>query len=190
MLDIVKNSTTRNGNGSVGGRGVLRRKLTHEQRVSLAADVALGLVHVEPSLKQSAATIGVRPDEIRAELKARAKAAQAVIETTNGATVKITDNTSAESPIFAAADTPEVRVSLRRLAASLDCEIGLLDRKPDAGFDFGPYVLLDAPSGHCVWEGGLPVAGIADALRCLAHERRLPWDRIGEAWVDFSKTWT
>src|SRR5262249_34377234 len=71
MLDIVKNSPTCNGNGSgeVNGRGVLRRKLTHKQRFSLAADVALGLVHIEPSMKQSAATVGVRPDEIRAELK-------------------------------------------------------------------------------------------------------------------------
>jgi len=76
MHDIVKTSLTRNGNGSINGRGVLRWKLSHEQRVSLATDVALGLVHVEPSMKQAAATVGVRPDEIREELKARAAAGE------------------------------------------------------------------------------------------------------------------
>src|SRR5262249_58144648 len=79
MSDIVKSSPICNGNGTgeINGRGVLRRKLTRQQRISLAADVALGLVHVEPSMKQSAATVGVRPDEVRAELKARAAVAAA-----------------------------------------------------------------------------------------------------------------
>src|SRR5215831_6974650 len=79
MLDIIKNSATRNGNGSaVGGRGLLRRRLTRQQRISLAADLALGLAHIEPSMKQSAATVGVRPDEVRAELKMRTKAREAM----------------------------------------------------------------------------------------------------------------
>jgi RPA family protein len=74
MLDIVKNSQNHNGNGSdaIGGRGLLRRKLTPEQRAHLAADVAMGLVHVTPSLKQAADTVGVPMAKLRAELKSRA----------------------------------------------------------------------------------------------------------------------
>jgi hypothetical protein len=76
----------------------------------------------------------------------------------------------------------------RRLAASLGCKIELLDDIPQKEVDFGPYVLRDL-SGHNVWIGGLPVEGIADALKCLAHERGLPPDRVGEAWANFGSTW-
>jgi len=74
MLDIVKNSVARNGNGagSVNGRGVLRRKLTPAARIALAADIATGAKHLDPSLKQAAAATGVSPYLINKELKARA----------------------------------------------------------------------------------------------------------------------
>src|SRR5262249_52461637 len=117
--------------------------------------------------------------------KVKARATAATIEMpTNGAAVEAT--VSATSMM---SDTPTIRVSLRRRAASLGCEIGLLENTPEAGLDYGPYVLVHAPSGHFVWEGGLPVEGIADALDCLVHERQLPDGRFGDAWVDFGKTW-
>jgi hypothetical protein len=72
MLDIVKVANNHSGNGAVNGRGVRRRKLTDQQRVVLATDVALGLVPLQPSIKTSAAAIGVSPADIRAELKTRA----------------------------------------------------------------------------------------------------------------------
>jgi hypothetical protein len=198
MNSIVPRQENGNGSGSVNGRGVRRRKLTTEARIGLATDVALGLVQITPSIKQAAAAVGVRPVDIRAEMKARAETAQVVAKTTNGTSGKVTDDTSGRvandtsvESIFTPAmpDTPEIRVSLRRWAASLDCEIVLLEREPEAGLDFGPYVLVDAPSHHCIWMGGLPVEGIVDALRCLAHEHRLPYARIEEAWADFGKTW-
>jgi hypothetical protein len=71
MLDIVKVTNNHNGNGAVNGRGARRRKLTDRQRIVLATDVALGLVPLQPSIKTSAAAIGVSPADIRAELKAR-----------------------------------------------------------------------------------------------------------------------
>ena len=71
MLDIVKVTNNHNGNGAVNGRGARRRKLTDRQRIVLATDVALGLVPLQPSIKTSAAAIGVSPADIRAELKTR-----------------------------------------------------------------------------------------------------------------------
>ena len=71
MLNIVKVANTHNGNGAVNGRGARRRKLTDHQRIVLATDVALGLVPLQPSIKTSAAAIGVSPADIRAELKTR-----------------------------------------------------------------------------------------------------------------------
>jgi len=75
MLDIVKTSQNHNGNGSdaINGRGTLRRKLTPRQRIALGADIALGVAPLAPSLKQSAAAVGIRVFELRKELKARAK---------------------------------------------------------------------------------------------------------------------
>jgi hypothetical protein len=77
MLDIIKSSPicNENGAGEINGRGARRRKLTPEQRVSFAADIALGLTPFAPS-SQTAATTGVSPYSIRKELKARAAAAE------------------------------------------------------------------------------------------------------------------
>jgi hypothetical protein len=73
MNHIIAENLTRNGNGadSVNGRGILRRKMTPEQRVSLAADIAVGLTPFALSLKQTAAVTGVPVAKLRAELKAR-----------------------------------------------------------------------------------------------------------------------
>src|SRR5262249_48528508 len=73
MNHIIAENLTRNGNGadSLNGRGIKRRKLTPEERVSLAADIAMGEVHVTPSLKQTAAATSVSVVDLRNELKER-----------------------------------------------------------------------------------------------------------------------
>src|SRR5262245_53624126 len=73
MNHIIHDSLTRNGNGAdaVNGRGTLRRKLTSPQRIALGADIALGTIPLAPSLKQSAAAVGISVFELRKELKAR-----------------------------------------------------------------------------------------------------------------------
>lgn len=195
MQNIIKQSLTRNGNGSgaINARGIPHRGWTDEERVARAADAVLGEMHVVPSIGQAATAFFVPPARIREELKTRAKA-QAAVEPTNGATVEATGfatNGAAAEVIFtttAMPDTPEIRVSLRRLAAALGCKIELLEEAPEKG-DCGPYVLRYAGCGHDVWPGGLPIEGIADALKCLMHERLLPEDRMGEAWVNFGKGW-
>jgi hypothetical protein len=73
MLDIVPKNQNGNGSDTINGRGVLRRKMTSRERVSLAADVALGVTQLAPSIKQTAAAVGVPTAKIRAELKARTK---------------------------------------------------------------------------------------------------------------------
>jgi hypothetical protein len=73
MLDIVKNSQNHNGNGSdaINGRGLAHRKLTHAQRCSLAADVALGQLQLDLSLGQIADLLRITPAQLREELKLR-----------------------------------------------------------------------------------------------------------------------
>jgi len=73
MNHIIAENLTRNGNGadSLNGRGIRRRKLTPEERVSLAADVAMGEIHITPSLKQAAGAVGVSVVDLRNELKER-----------------------------------------------------------------------------------------------------------------------
>jgi hypothetical protein len=74
MLDIIKFSPNRNNGADViSGRGLGRRKLTPAQRVGLAADFACGQRHLEPSLGQLAALLGVTSSELREELKTRAQ---------------------------------------------------------------------------------------------------------------------
>jgi hypothetical protein len=75
LLDIVKFPTNGNGHaGTISGRGLARRKLSREQRISLAADLACGRQHLDPSLTQVAALLGVTVVQIRDELKARSTA--------------------------------------------------------------------------------------------------------------------
>jgi hypothetical protein len=58
-------------NSSINGRGIPHLKLTRQERIALAADVASGVQHVDLSLAQTCAILGVSPAAVRAELKAR-----------------------------------------------------------------------------------------------------------------------
>jgi hypothetical protein len=61
-----------NGNGSILGRGIKHRDLTHHELVGLAADAVSGAHPVVPSLPQAPFIFeGVRQAEISAELKRR-----------------------------------------------------------------------------------------------------------------------
>src|SRR5262249_60600108 len=81
-----------------------------------------------------------------------------------------TITTSTEAEVIApVSDTPAIRISLRRLAASVGCSIVQLDEETISVFDCGPYALIDNASGDRVWHCGLPLAGILDALHRLAR---------------------
>jgi hypothetical protein len=195
---IIHDSLTCNGNGvgAISGRGILRRKLTSEARIALAVDIALGKKPFIPSFKQMATAVGVSAYQLRQELKTRKRVAHngakpsttkitndSKFESTNGSAVTIPTTTAVLS------DTPEVRVFLRRMAASLQVQIVQNEGDPEFAGDCGPYVLVDAVTGYCIWPGALPVAGLLDALQCLSAERRLPSERVEEAWADFGKSW-
>jgi hypothetical protein len=61
-----------NGNGSINGRGIKRRDLTHHQLVGLAADAVSGVYPVVPSLSQASKIFeGVTKSEVSKELKRR-----------------------------------------------------------------------------------------------------------------------
>jgi hypothetical protein len=61
-----------NGNGSINGRGIKRRDLTHYQLVNLAADAVSGVHPVVPSLSQAPKIFeGVTQSEVSEELKRR-----------------------------------------------------------------------------------------------------------------------
>ena len=82
MLDIVKKSLVRNGNGTaaINARGIPHRGWTPEQRIAAAADAVLGTTHVVPSIGQAATAFGVSPYTVRQELKARTAAKEAAAE--------------------------------------------------------------------------------------------------------------
>jgi len=61
-------------NGSVNGRGVKHLKLSSQERVSLAADVATGVRSYEPSLIQTCSLLDVPIAAVRTEIKARSAA--------------------------------------------------------------------------------------------------------------------
>ena len=61
-----------NGNGSINGRGIKRRDLTHHQLVELAADAVSGVHPVVPSLSQASRIFeGVTQSEVSEELRRR-----------------------------------------------------------------------------------------------------------------------
>jgi len=63
------------GNGSkptVNGRGVKHRKLTRQERISLAADIATGSRPYMPSLAETCSVLDAPIAAVRAEIKARA----------------------------------------------------------------------------------------------------------------------
>jgi hypothetical protein len=59
-------------NDSVNGRGVKHLKLTPQERIALAADVATGKRPFDPSLAQTCLLLDVPVTAVRAEIKARA----------------------------------------------------------------------------------------------------------------------
>ena len=73
MLDIVKPTLNGNGLDSVNGRGLERRKLTLDQRVDLAADLASGRRLLHPSIKSTAASLKITAAQVSERLKARAR---------------------------------------------------------------------------------------------------------------------
>jgi DNA-directed RNA polymerase subunit RPC12/RpoP len=77
MDDIAKISKNGSGDASVSGRGLARRKLTLDEQIKLAADLATGERPFKPSFGQAADLVGVTVAQIRAELKARAVALKA-----------------------------------------------------------------------------------------------------------------
>jgi hypothetical protein len=74
MLIRGEISTQVKGNGSINGRGLRHLKLSSQERVALAADVATGAKHVDLSHGQLCSVFEVTPPALRAELKARAAA--------------------------------------------------------------------------------------------------------------------
>jgi len=73
MLDIVRSTPNGNGLDSVNGRGLERRKLTLDQRVDLAADLASGRRLLHPSIKSTAASLKITPAQVSERLRARAR---------------------------------------------------------------------------------------------------------------------
>src|SRR5262245_60573955 len=74
MLDICKSTLNGNGN-SINGRGQARHRhrLSVEQRIERAADLASGVQHLHPSIKDSAALYAVLPLQVSECLKVRAQ---------------------------------------------------------------------------------------------------------------------
>ena len=74
MLDLVKSTPNGNGN-SINGRGQARHRhrLSVEQRIERAADLASGVQHLHPSIKDSAALYAVPPLQVSECLKVRAQ---------------------------------------------------------------------------------------------------------------------
>src|SRR5262245_61267611 len=74
MLDIVKSTPNGNGSAAINGRGLRRRRLTLDQRIDLAADIASGRRLLHPSIKATAASLKITPAQVSERLKARAQA--------------------------------------------------------------------------------------------------------------------
>jgi len=73
MLDRVKSTLNGNDLDSINGRGLERRKLTLDQRIDLAADLASGRRLLHPSIKSTAASLKITPAQVSERLKARAQ---------------------------------------------------------------------------------------------------------------------
>ena len=73
MNDLLNGDFSAPVNGSaINGRGVKHLKLSREELIALAADVASGVRPIDLSLRQAADMFGVSPAAVSAELKARA----------------------------------------------------------------------------------------------------------------------
>jgi hypothetical protein len=72
-MNALLNTTSHvNGDRPVNGRGLGHLKLTENELVGLAADLATGQRPFQPSLAQTSTLTGVPAAAIRAEIKARA----------------------------------------------------------------------------------------------------------------------
>jgi hypothetical protein len=68
----IHNGNSQSVNGSINGRGIKHRDLTHYQLVELAADAVSGVHPVVPSLSQASKIFeGVTQSEVSEELKRR-----------------------------------------------------------------------------------------------------------------------
>jgi hypothetical protein len=67
----VRRPVTDKGSEPVNGRGIKHRKLTHQELVSLAADIATGSRPYVPSLAHTCSALGVPIAAVRAEIKRR-----------------------------------------------------------------------------------------------------------------------
>jgi hypothetical protein len=76
MNDLLNAVSHVNGDRPVNGRGLGHLKLTENELVRLAADMATGQRPFQPSLAQTSTLTGVPAAAIRAEIKARAAQAK------------------------------------------------------------------------------------------------------------------
>ena len=76
-MNALLNATSHvNGDRPVNGRGLPHLKLTDDELVRLAADMATGTRPFQPSVAQTTLLTGVSATKIRAEIKARAAQAE------------------------------------------------------------------------------------------------------------------
>jgi len=192
----------------IKGNGLWHRKLYFDDLMAFAVDACVGRLELSHlTAEQSSRFFGLPRWRIKAGVRAHkndngnangngadhatfgADLAAAMPEDAEGNTLVAVESTTADTvPV---SDIHETRIALRRFAASLGCRIEqvTVEAGPNDGFpDYGSYVLLDETE-HLVWPGGLPIAGIAEALKCLAHEHRLPEENKGEAWTNFGSSW-
>jgi hypothetical protein len=107
-------SPAENGNGSINGRGIKHRDLTHHQLVELAADAVSGVHPVVPSLSQAPKIFeGVSQSEVSEELKRR--------EVTR-------KDAEADKVLFAFADAWSERPSLGGQKPSSGSPLGVISR--------------------------------------------------------------
>jgi hypothetical protein len=67
-------TSSENGNRPISGHGLRRRKMTRKERVTAAAALVNGALHVKPSRTQAGALFGVTRAQIRRALKRAAVA--------------------------------------------------------------------------------------------------------------------
>jgi hypothetical protein len=90
MLQIHSENQSVNGSKPVNGRGLQRRKLSDDEIVKLAVDLATGVRSFQPSIEQACALTGAPRRAVAAEIKSRRQnghtsAAQALVQAWNDA---------------------------------------------------------------------------------------------------------
>jgi hypothetical protein len=98
---------TGNGSKPVNGRGIKHRKLSPQQRISLAADLATAVQPYVPSLADACSIVGASIPSVRNEIKKRVAAANG-----NGhVSVPVVEDANTEETSAATVDTPAVAVT-------------------------------------------------------------------------------